>query len=459
MTHLIVSHLSTILGFVMAMLLLATSVAQRRAPGTTFAWLLAVVLVPYVGVPLYLMFGGRKLRQRGGKARLYTPEPTHAPHDTIASMLCASGAPPPRPGNHFELLPTGEDAFATILETLERATRSVHISTLILGVDEVGDALLHVLERKAKAGVEVRVLLDSLFKRRAGRRRLTSLLDAGGRVAWFMPVWHLPFRRQLRANLRLHRKIILVDGEAAIIGGMNLAHEYMGPTPAPERWRDLSARIHGPAVADLAAIFRADWAFAAHEQLAAPAQPAEPSAAGDGETVLQVVGSGPDVADDLIYDAFLTAVFAARRRLWIATPYFVPDEGLLRALVLALRRGVDVRIVVPARSNHRTADYAGASYLRAVAAAGGTVACYAPTMMHGKAVLVDDSLAVIGSANVDMRSLFFNYEVAVFCTTASQVAAVESWFHALFPHCVELAGAGRAKVLVESIARLIGPLE
>ena len=454
MTHLIVSHLSTILGFVMALLLLATSVANRRAPGTTFAWLLAVVLVPYVGVPLYLVFGGRKLRHRGGKAGLYTPAPSSEPHDTIASMLCASGAPPPRTGNRFELLGTGEAAFATILETLESATRSIHISTLILGVDEVGDALLHVLERKAKAGVEVRVLLDSLFKRRAGRRRLMSLLEAGGRVAWFMPVWHLPFRRQLRANLRLHRKIILVDGQAAIVGGMNLAHEYMGPTPADERWRDLSARIHGPAVADLAAVFRADWAFAAHEQLAAPAP--QPAA---GDTTLQVVGSGPDVADDLIYDAFLTAVFSARRRLWIATPYFVPDEGLLRALVLAVRRGVDVRILVPARSNHRTADYAGASYLRALAAAGGKIRCYEPAMMHGKVILVDDAVAAIGSANLDMRSLFLNYEVAVFVSESPELATLDAWFSEQLSHTVPLAPAGRFKLMLESVARLVGPLE
>jgi cardiolipin synthase len=454
-THLLVSHVSTILGFVMAMLLLATSVAQRRTPGTTFAWLLAVVLVPYVGVPLYLVFGGRKLRQRGGKAKLYTPEPAGAPHDTIASMLCASGAPPPRTGNRFELLGTGEAAFATILETLESATRSIHISTLILGDDEVGDALLDVLGRKAKAGVEVRVLLDSLFKRRAGRRRVVALTEAGGRVAWFMPVWHLPFRRQLRANLRLHRKIILVDGQTAIVGGMNLAHEYMGPTPAPERWRDLSARIHGPAAADLATIFRADWAFAAHEQLAAPTATPPPG----GECVLQVVGSGPDVADDLIYDAFLTAVFTARRRLWVATPYFVPDEGLLRALVLAVRRGVDVRVLVPARSNHRTADYAGASYLRALAAAGGQICCYEPSMMHGKVILVDSAVAAIGSANLDMRSLFLNYEVAAFVSSPTELAALDAWFQNQLAHTIPLAPAGRLKLMLESVARLVGPLE
>jgi cardiolipin synthase len=453
-THLIVSHISTIVGFVMATLLLATSVADRRAPGTMFAWLLAVVLIPYVGVPLYLVFGGRKLRKQGGKARLYaSARPVDREH-SLAAMLCASGAPPPREGNRFELLPTGEGAFAAILEALESATRSIHISTLILGVDEVGDAILEVLRRKAEAGLEVRVLLDSLFKRRAGRRPLVAFERAGGRVAWFMPVWHLPFRRQLRANLRLHRKIIVVDGELAIVGGMNLAHEYMGPTPDPKRWRDLSARVRGPAVADLAAIFRADWAFAAREQLSVPEL--RPTA-GDG--TLQVVGSGPDVADDLLYDAFLSLVFAARDRLWIATPYFVPDEGLLRALVLAVRRGVDVRIIVPARSNHRSADYAGASYLRALAAAGGTICCYEPAMLHAKAVLVDNAVAGIGSANLDMRSLFLNYEVAVFGSSPSELAPVAAWFEATFPACGPLAPAGRGKLLVEGVARLIGPLE
>jgi cardiolipin synthase len=454
MTHLIVSHVSTIVGFVLGMLLIASSVAQRRAPGTTFAWLLAIILIPYVGVPLYLVFGGRKLRQRGGKAGLYAPPQPAGQRDSLAAMLCASGAPPPRAGNRFELLPTGELAFAAIIEALEAATRTIHISTLILGADPVGDAIVDVLRRKAEAGVEVRVLLDSLFKRRANMTQLTRLTNAGGRLAWFMPVWHLPFRRQLRANLRLHRKIIVVDGELAIIGGMNLAHEYMGPAPEAGRWRDLSARLHGPAVGDLAAIFHADWAFAAEEDLAVPA--AQPPA---GDSELQVVGSGPDVADDLLYDAFLTAVFDARKRLWISTPYFVPDETLLRALILAVRRGVDVRIVVPAISNHRSADYAGASYLRALAAAGGTICCYQPGMLHAKAIVVDSSVAVIGSANLDMRSLFLNYELAVFCTTASEITALATWFESVFPACGALAPAGRGKLLVESVARLVGPLE
>jgi cardiolipin synthase len=452
--HLLLTHLLSIVGFVMAVIVIAVIVVQRRAPGTTFAWLLAIVLIPYIGVPLYLMFGGRKVMARDAKQRLYAPIPELEKDDSFGGMLCASGAPPPRAGNTCELYTTGEAAFAAVIEALESAQTSIRISTLILGADEVGDAILAVLESKARAGVEVRVLLDSLFKRRSGRKALRGLEQGGGHVAWFMPVWHLPFRRQMRANLRLHRKIIVVDGKTAIVGGMNLAHEYMGPTQAEGRWRDLSARVRGPAVADIDGVFRADWKFAAHEDLIAP-EPAAPT----GDARLQTVGSGPDVADDLIYDAFLTAVFAARRRLWIATPYFVPDEALSRALVLACRRGVDVRVVVPAKSNHRTADYAGASYLRAVAAAGGRVCCFGPTMLHAKGILVDDTIAAIGSANLDMRSLFLNFEIALFATSAAEIASLAAWFDSVFPACGELPPAGAVRNLVESVARLVGPLE
>jgi cardiolipin synthase len=453
MTGDVVHLVVTIATFVLAGLLIATVLVQHRPPGTTFAWLLAILLIPYVGVPLYLIFGGRKLRPLRGKAQLYTP--TEAPCGRgISGMLCRAGAPPPRPDNAVVTWTTGEAAYAAVIDAFERAEHSIHVSTLILGRDEVGAAILDVLERKARAGVEVRLLLDWLYKWRASPRRLRRLRRAGGRVAWFMPAWHVPLVSRLRTNLRLHRKIIVVDGKLALIGGMNLAREYMGPTPSPARWRDLMARIDGPAVADVAAVFRADWAFAARESLEAPA--ALPEAGG---ATVQVVGSGPDVPEDLVYDAFLSAVFEARRRLWIATPYFVPDEGLARAIVLAARRGVDVRIVVPARSNHATADLAGASYLREVEAAGGTICCYAPGMMHAKCVLVDDRVAVIGSANVDMRSLFLNYEIALFLWSPGEVAALAGWFDSLWPTCGRLRPASRVRFVVESIARLIGPLE
>jgi cardiolipin synthase A/B len=452
--HLVVTQLVSIITVVMTTVLIAQVVVQHRAPGTTLAWLLAIILIPYVGVPLYLVFGSHKLRRRGGKSQLYAPRPVTTERGTIAGMLCSFGAPPPRPGNEVVMHATGEEAYAAVIDALEAAARTIHVSTLILGDDPVGHEILAVLERKVRAGVEVRLLLDSLYRYRSNRRRLTRLVAAGGELAWFMPVWHVPFISRVRANLRLHRKIIVIDGTTAIIGGMNLAHEYMGPTPSPRRWRDLAARVRGPAVADIAAVFAADWAFAARAQLAPPAEPVEA-----GGAAIQVVGSGPDVRDDLLYDAFVSAVFEARERIWIATPYFVPDSALIRGLVLAARRGVDVRVVVPARSNHITADYAGASYLRELAGAGGRICCYQPGMLHAKCVLVDHALAVIGSANLDMRSLFLNYEIALFLSSPAEIAVSAAWFETLWPSCGALRPATRPRLLVESVARLIGPLE
>ena len=453
LVDLVLSHLLSIVGFVMGAVLIAHLLVQQRASQSTLAWILAIVLIPYAGVPLYLVFGGRKIAGKASqKQRLYgAPGSSQRPESGIERMLCALGAPPASAGNRVEILGTGEETYAALLALIDGARRSIHVSTLILAGDEVGSAVLSRLTARAREGVEVRLLLDAFFRLRTSRRLLRALRNAGGRFEWFMPVWHLPFRGH--ANLRLHRKIVLADDREAIVGGMNLAREYMGPTPYPGRWRDLSARVLGPAVADIAAVFRADWRFASGESLAAA-----PPGAPEGSAAIQVVGSGPDVASDRLYDAFLTAVFQARRRLWIATPYFVPDEALSRALVLAARRGVEVRVLVPARSNHLTADLAGASYLRQLAEAGGRISCFTPGMMHAKVILVDDALGILGSANLDMRSLFLDYEIALFFSTREEIAGLESWFASLLPGTRELLPAGRGRVLVEAVARLLGPV-
>lgn len=452
---LLVSHGLSIVGLAMGAVLIANVLVQRRTPQSTLAWLLAIVLIPYVGVPLYLVFGGRKLKR---DAALKTPlygagEPAALPavDAGIAAMLTSSGAPPPRTGNGIHLLATGEDAYRTLIALIGEARRSIHLSTLILSGDEVGTEIVARLAEKARAGIEVRVLIDALFRFHTPRRLLRTLLEAGGRTAWFMPVWHLPFRGH--ANLRLHRKALVVDGASALIGGMNIAREYMGPVPLPGRWVDLAARVAGPAVADISAIFRADWRFASGELLETHA-PTGPR----GNSAVEVVGSGPDAPSDLLYDAFLASVFAARHRFWVATPYFVPDEALTRALVIAARRGVDVRVLVPARSNHLSADLAGASYLRQLAESGVRVARFRKGMLHAKLILVDESLAVLGSANFDMRSLFLDYEIALFLSHAEEVAELSRWYEAVLADCDALVRAGRVRTLVEGVARLVGPL-
>jgi cardiolipin synthase A/B len=228
----------------------------------------------------------------------------------------------------------------------------------------------------------------------------------------------------------------------------------------PGRWRDLAVGIEGPPVETLDAIFRADWGFAAKADLAPAIDEARrsrlPGAAGP---LAQVVPSGPDRPDDSLYDVVLQAVFSARQRVWIATPYFVPDDALCKALELAMRRRVDVRIVVPARSNHRLADLVAGSFLRDLAEAGADVRRYEPRMLHAKALLIDDAVAVVGSANFDLRSLYLDYEVALLLYGEAETRWLAAWFEAT---CAS-AQRGVAKpswltAKAQATARLLAPL-
>jgi cardiolipin synthase len=451
-------HVASVLGLVLGVLLLARELRARRAPAVTLAWFLAIVLVPYLGVPMYLVFGGRKMRRRAAsKEPLYGAAGAAKTSDPpIERLLGAAGVAPTTHDNRVTLLGTGEEAYAATLDVVDGAKKTLHVATFILGGDEVGDAVLARMAARAKEGVEVRLLLDAFFSFRASRRALDELRKAGGRVAFFMPLLHVPFRG--RSNLRNHRKIVVADGARAIVGGMNLAEEYMGPTPITGRWRDVSLRVEGGAAADLGAIFAEDWAFADGERLRVLPRATDGPANGAGAP-LRIVASGPDVATDTLYDAILFALFSAAERIWIATPYFVPDEALFRALTLACRRGVDVRIVVPSPSNHLSADLAGATYLRAIERAGGAVRPYTAGMLHAKVIVIDRALAMVGSANLDMRSLFLNYEVMAVAYGAREIELVAEWFDGVLVSCAQkMTPAGRARAVAEDVGRLLGPL-
>jgi cardiolipin synthase A/B len=445
-----VAHLATVAATVLVVPFLARILHERRPQGSTIAWLLVVIAIPYVGIPLYLVLGPRKRSTAKGQLYPAAEEQARSFEPPIARLVSADGIRGPTGGNDVRLLGTGELAFQEILGLIDGARRSIHITTFIVGDDETGNTILERLGARAAAGVEVRLLVDGLFAIRANRRRLADLRRAGGRVTTFAPLLHLPFRGS--DNLRNHRKIAVFDGTDAIIGGMNLAEEYMGATPLATRWCDLCARVRGPAVRCIDEIFRADWAFATKEAL-------DGHAAGEdaGPTRIQVVPSGPDSAGDALYDAILTACYSAQRRVWIATPYFVPDEALTRALSGAARRGLDVLVIVPDKSNHPLADLAGGAALRQVARAGGRVATY-PRMLHAKAVVIDDEIGILGSANFDMRSLFLDYEVALFVYSSGAVADLAAWFSARAAECGELRPPTRLRLLGEDVGRLIAPL-
>jgi cardiolipin synthase len=267
----------------------------------------------------------------------------------------------------------------------------------------------------------------------------------------------LPLHRRWKANLRNHRKLAIFDGEVALAGGMNLARRYMGTGRSDARWVDTLVRLEGPAVRDLAAIFADDWEFATGESLE-DLSDAERESRGD--QVLQVVPSGPDVPHDALLDAVVAAVYKARRRLWVVTPYFVPDDGLMRALLLQARLGSDVRVILPRRSDHFAADLARARFVRRLREAGARFFVHRQRMIHAKHLLVDDALAVAGSANLDMRSLYLNYELALFGYDPHTVQTTERWMEALLGECEEYAPdePGVVRRIAEDLCWLAAPL-
>jgi cardiolipin synthase len=466
----LVSELFAIAGFLLAFFLVARLMNEKRTPSNTFAWLLIIILVPYVGVPLYLLIGGRKLRRlasRKSHLRPALPRPTAgdaaSATSPVAHAVMASGAAAPVPGNRLELLTTGEAAYAAIEAGIRGARETIHISTFILGRDDTGRRIVRLLAERARAGVKVRLLLDSVGCMFLSRDFYAGLKRAGGEVAWFMPVW--PITSRGSANLRNHRKIAVFDGHTALIGGHNLAREYMGLKAYRKRWQDFGAAIEGPAAALLNEVFIADWCFASHQSpdLLHAEIAADAVMKSGGGSELQVVVSGPDVPGDPLYEGILAMIQEAKQSIWIVTPYFLPDEVLLRSLMVKAHTGCAITLIVPAHSNHPITDFARRHYVRELLRVGVTVRLFEPGMMHSKAMIVDETVALFGSANFDPRSLFVNFEIGVLVHTPADVLAIQAWAEALLPRTRKprAEGGGRHRLLssiLEDISRLLAPM-
>ena len=461
--------LFSIAGFVLAFFLVARLMSEKRAPANTFAWLLGIVLVPWIGVPLYLLLGGRKLRRLTERKSRVLPtlpaavtNPALFAHAPIAHTIISAGAAPPVADNALRLLTTGEDAYAALERHIRAARHTIHVTTFILGNDDTGRRLVQLLAERARAGVKVRLLLDAVGSLFTSGVFTLPLRRAGGEVGRFMPV--LPFTSRGSANLRNHRKIAVFDHNTAIIGGHNLAREYMGPHPFKKRWKDFGAVIEGPAAALLNEVFIADWCFATGQSVDALRGDIPDSVvAPRGGSELQVVASGPDVPGDPLYEGIVSMIQEAERSIWIVTPYFLPDEVLLRSLIVKARSGVEVTLIVPARSNHPVTDFARRHYVRELRRVGARVLFFAPGMLHSKAVIVDDCVGLLGSANFDFRSLFVNFEIGVVVHTAADAEAMKAWAVELAQHCREPKPdqAKKSRLIgniLEDISRLLAPL-
>ncbi len=426
------THGLAVAASVLTYVLTSRSAQARRPPSIAIAWVLGMIALPYLALPIYVLFGRRKVVRP--RPRVHAPRPPDAQHwaRTLIESFDVPDAAPAR----VRLHPDGRAARAALLETIGAARRRLDVCTFLIGDDALGRAVAAALIERARTGVRVRLLIDGVgvpFLPRAGRARLAA---AGVALGVFSPL----FARRTSGprNLRNHRKYAIADGRALWAGGRNFAAEYFEGDARRAAWPDLSFDVSGAVAAAAEHQFEADWRASGGAPAPAPSDPSlddERASAGTeppspGASLVQFLPSGPDQTEDTVHALLIDACFRAERRLLAVTPYFVPDSALESALRLAARRGVAIDVCLPRRSNHRLADFARMRSLRALAAVGVRFHLV-PRMTHAKAVVVDESLAIAGSVNLDSRSLLLNYESAFLFYGATEIEWCATWIDAL----------------------------
>jgi len=436
---------------------------RRGRPTAALAWLLALFALPALGGLLWWAFGRTHLERKRRRRVKMSAEfnrrkdgPMSAPStafDRLIPRRAVGSSVFPTSGNEVALLIDGAQAYPEMEKAVAGARESINVLFYIWQNDATGLRLRDLLVERAKAGVQVRVLVDAFGSDKFDREFEAPLLEAGAKIAQFFPT---PFDAlgAPRFNFRNHRKILVVDSSVAFTGGMNIGNEYA------HDWRDLMVRLRGPAVASLQYIFLDDWYFATGESV--EDQPTQSAPAGPGDTDVAVVASGPDT-EHWIHDAYFTAVSRAERRIWIATPYFIPTAALMTALRTAAGRGVEVGIVVPEVTDVWLVKWAARSYYKDLLDAGVRVYEYQGRMLHAKALLVDDEHISVGTANLDTRSFRLSFEVGCFFASKPLHAQLTRWFEELMSHSIavsseELHRAPVTRKLLESMAHLLSPL-
>jgi cardiolipin synthase len=406
---------------------------ERRPPSIAIAWVLGLIAVPYIVLPMYLIFGRRKLLRKTSRGSAVRTPGLHWAEDLIDSFGLRRSAP-----SSVSMHKDGDESSAALYATMTSALERLDVCTFILGDDPFGHEVMQFMMKRARSGVRVRLLLDGFGALQLPRSRVKQMTRAGIEIAIFSPLFG--GRTPAPRNLRNHRKMVVADGVRLWAGGRNLAAEYFTGLKGALPWIDLSFDLRGAVAAAAGAQFEADW-IAAGGTPAAPSAAAldsgapdtsDPGGTGDPGTGgrAQFLPSGPDQTEDTVHALLIDACFHAEKRMLAVTPYFVPDISLETAMRLAARRGVKIDICIPAVSNHRLADFARSRALRALTDAGVGVHLL-PRMIHAKGMVFDESLAVAGSVNLDSRSLLLNYECAVVFYGAAEIRWLANWIQAL----------------------------
>ncbi|GAB7536768.1 cardiolipin synthase [Burkholderia sp. 3C] len=477
--HLDWLHLGTLVALAHFLGLIAAchAILNTRTSQGAIAWAVSLTAMPYLTLIPYLFLGRSKFSGYVDARRTETAAlRTHsrpASWDTHGSSLGVPsdmlGASPVRAltqlggmpfvgGNAVRLLVNGEATFAAILSAIEGARHYVIVQFFIVRDDALGAMLRDALLACAARGVRCYLLYDSIGSFDLPHRYVNALRAGGVEVHTFAT--NKRFVNRFQLNFRNHRKIVVVDGERAFVGGHNVGVEYLGGNMKLSPWRDTHIELRGPVVANVQYVFAEDWHWATQSlPVGAPAQPP----VGDEDMHCLVVPMGPADKQETGSLFFVEAIHAAHERVWITTPYLVPDEAVISALKLAVMRGVDVRILIPSRRDHYVVFEASKLYARDLVDAGVRIFRYRPGFLHQKVVLIDDAAAAIGSANLDNRSFRLNFEIMVLTVDAGFAADVDAMLEQDFAladevDLGELDRTGAWRRVVMHVARLFAPI-
>jgi cardiolipin synthase len=446
-------------------------VLQKRSPVATLAWILALSALPIVGFIVYVAIGPRRLsrkRMRHAKSRTIVRDLAAATASStnaltvpwraqLATLALRTSGASLAPAKEVLVLNGGAECFDAIESAIREAKSHVHVLYYIFESDQTGTRIRDALIERAKAGVKVRVLVDAVGSP-LPHYFVRPLLEAGAEFASFNPV--IGGRLRPRINFRNHRKIVICDGNVGFLGGINVGDEYNEKVTKKEAYRDTHMMIVGSAVRELQFTFLEDWTFATDDVV--KDKNLFPGANGPEPQIVQLIPSGPDLDWEPIQNAFFTAITSADESVLLTTPYFVPDEAMSVAITTAALRGVDVQIIVPARSDSRIVSAAARSYYDRLLAAGAKIYEY-PKMIHAKTMVIDGKAAFVGSANMDNRSFRLNFEVSAVVYCPKAIAKLKTMFDDDRQKCRHITSRSRNKLPIlsrfaEASARLLSPL-
>jgi len=470
--------------FVLYLIFIAVVVFfESDDPSTTVAWLLVIIFLPVLGFFLYIIFGRnigktfRKVREatKGSKKEKraeiqkqlveYLPPIRNKNSEYITkylmNLLLNNSNAAFSINNNVEALANGSNTYFRMLKDIKEAKDSIHFEFFIIKNDVIGNKFKKALMEKAKEGVEVRVIFDSVGCWKLGKKYINDLKNSGVQIYPFAPVLFPLLSRDL--NYRNHRKIIVIDGKIGFVGGLNIGDEYLGKNDFLGFWRDTHLRLVGESVNSLQEIFLKDWEMVSQEYIHHPKYFHKFKEI-VGDSLIQILSSGPDSEWQCIMKAYFTMIAKAKERVWINTPYLVPEKSLRIGLITAALSGVDVRIIIPNKPDHFFVYWASRDNIEELLRAGVKIYTYEKGFIHSKIILVDSIVGTVGTANLDYRSLEINYEVNAFIYDESIVKVLEKHFLRDLNHSKEIIlkehlNRGIKEKFLEAAGRLVSPLQ